>query len=878
MKWAVVFFILLIIVPLVHSLSLKDLISRYIFSAATQQMNVTSFSDFMIDKNNNGINDTLVFGLTTVNVNGNFIFVINLFDKDGTITNETNKTLNAGTNKINITFSSILLNQNQYNYSIKVYNSSHSLKYRKDNISTKVYISYEGGFSIIKIKDSKIGKTLQINATINSPINGTHTTALFLSYNNSVIFLKEEKQIKNSINNLLFNFGNETIKRTHFIGNFTISSLKVGIKTIKVNTTSSFYDFRNFAATSYIYNFTDKVIDADDNDKSDFLEINTGTEIMNEDNYTIAIALYDLFGNAIELKNTSSYLYAGKNAIPIDFNGSLIYSKKLNGPYAVKSIKLFENGTMIDDISDAHTTSNYNFNDFEKPAMPDLKAGISVSDGYHYGIDNITVNFTFKNTGKKHAFNVFAEIFDNKTFLQNSTFNIFNADSQIAYEFNFTNISDFEISAIADLQDFVEELNESNNAEKIVIKLNKKPVLATVINLTVNETGRILINLSALDPNGDGISYSINLSKFSNNSNIFEWNTTTMDSGEYFLKASASDGFLKDFSEFKISVLDTPEIDFDNDGINDSLDNLIGDESSVNTSTINLSIFLDDSRNLSRLFNESKKVKFRDGNSTIAEFDFDFSKFKLNFTNLKMNKQSNNSTGSLIVKGLELPSGLTKTLYVDRLDSAINGICIKEAEIGSITEISTNCGQNDEFKVECDGTSQNSYICAFNSTMNKYKIQGLRHSGILQIDYVQPQSSSSGSSASASSGDSGGGSDLTCISAWKCGEWSQCMNGIKNRKCTDESHCTFPNNKPAESKGCGENQKSSAAENSLNPTATSGNFENNLKELSNDFASITGKSIEKIPKNKSSSMVITVIGFLFLIVGYFVIIRYQKIN
>src|SRR3989344_6533884 len=244
-KGVVIFLVVLFLIPVAYSLSIKDLIARYSFSATSPQMNVTEFKDFMIDKNSNGINDTLVFELTTNNADDIFIFVINLLDKNGILTNETNVTLNAGINKLNIMLNTILLSQNQFNYSVKIYNSSFSLKYRKDNILTQEYTNYEKGFEILSIKDSKVDKMLKVNVTINSYINGTFETILFLAYNNSIISIKENKTITNSIQDLIFNFDNETIKRTHYIGNFNISSVKIGKKVIKINAVISFYDFRD---------------------------------------------------------------------------------------------------------------------------------------------------------------------------------------------------------------------------------------------------------------------------------------------------------------------------------------------------------------------------------------------------------------------------------------------------------------------------------------------------------------------------------------------------------------------------------------------------------------------------------------------------------
>ena len=108
MRVVVIFLILMVLTPLAYSMSLKDLVARYIFSASTTQMNVTGYADYMIDKDGNGINDTLVLELSTNNAAGNFIFVANLLDKNGILTNETNRTLNSGINKINITFSCII--------------------------------------------------------------------------------------------------------------------------------------------------------------------------------------------------------------------------------------------------------------------------------------------------------------------------------------------------------------------------------------------------------------------------------------------------------------------------------------------------------------------------------------------------------------------------------------------------------------------------------------------------------------------------------------------------------------------------------------------------------------------------------------------------
>ncbi|MBI2660242.1 hypothetical protein HYX07_03715 [Candidatus Woesearchaeota archaeon] len=830
MKRVVVFFVLVLSIPLVFSISIKDLISKYSFSAATQQTNVTNHTDFMIDKNNNSVNDTLVFELTTNNTAGTFIFVINLFDKNGVLTNETNRTLSTGLNNVTITFPSILLSQSQFNYSIKIYNASRRQKYRKDNILTQNYPNYEEGFRVLNFTDSRIGKTLSINLTVNSPENKSHVTTLFLKYNNSIIFSKGTKIFTSPTSHIGFNFGNETIKKTHFEGNFTISSIKIGFKTLKIDSAIKSYDFRDFAATSYIYNFTDNGVDINENGKYDFLQVNASLQVLREGNYTIASSLYDLFDNLIETKNISSYFDLGNIIFPIKINGSLIYGKKLNGPYILKIVELYENMTLVDKIADAYATGSYNYNDFDNDGLPDIAANISSSDAYRYGIGNLTINFTFENIGARPAFNVAADIFDNMTFAKSNKSNVLNANSKIVYQINFTNMSDFEITAIADLQNAIEEMNESNNAFKAVIKLNKKPVLAAISNITSNETDKIIVNLSASDSNGDNLSYSINLSKFSNNSNIFEWNTTVTDSGNYLLKAAASDGYLNDTLLFRLIILDAPEKDMDNDGIDDDADSVIGFESSVNASGINLSIMLNQSKNLSKLFRHNLNVMFMDGLFPLAEFDYNFSRHKLRLHNLTFRKQFGNSTGYLLSRGMNMHGNATKTLYVDKINA----------------------------------TDGNSYMCAYNSTIGKYKVQGLKHSGIVQIDYNKPSDSSSSSGSSSGGGGGGGGGGSICISNWQCDEWIRCIDGFRNRKCADENQCAFPTKKPIEIEQCTLEEPKSA--DIIKPLDYLSKSMNKVKQNIQKSA-ITGQAIKS--SEKSNLGIFIVFIEIILIVGLY---------
>lgn len=871
-------FSIFFLMPFAYSASIKEILPRYSFTAAASEVNITNHSDFMIDKNSNGVNDTLVFELAANSASGTYFFIISLFDKNAVLTNETNITLSGGKNRLNITFSSILLSQNRFNYSIKVYNSSYSLKYRKDGILTGDYTNYEEGFNVVGVKDSKINKTLTINLTLNSSLNGTFETALFLAYNKSIISIRENKPITGTLQDLIFTLDSEAIKRTHYAGTFNISLVKIGRKVLRTNFTTSFYDFRDFAESSYFFNFSGRGIDTDNNSAYDFLEINASAKIARNGTYTVKLALHDLFGSIVEIKNASFRLNSGKNILPVYINGSGIYGKKLNGPFVVKYAELFEGSALADRINDAYTTGNYNFNDFGNANLPDLRVNISVSGDHHYGVSSININFTFTNAGNRPAFNFFADIFDNATFSKAGKSGRLDANSQVKYQLNFSNFSDFEVSAIADSRDFVEELNESNNAEKIVIKLNRHPKLEPVGNMTLTETDKIAINLSANDPNGDNLSYLINFSGFSKKHNIFQWNTTTTDSGTYTLMAVATDGFLNDSRTFKITILDAPEKDIDNDGINDSVDSLIGNRNSVNTSTLNITLSLGGSNNLSRLVNEAARVKFMDSNLTIAEFDFNFSLYKLNLTSVTIDKQPANSTGFILIKGLKMHDGATKAAYIDRVNTTLNGICVKDEEISAIGEISSSCSLGNEHKIECDGTLQGSYACTYNSTLSKYRVQGLRHSGIIQIDYFKlPQESGESGLSSPGGGSSGSSATGDCVPDWVCSDWSQCINNFKNRKCFDAGNCNSTIKKPQELQQCESGEKMLAGIISpfghANKTTKRINQTAQTNKLANKFTDITGQVVMHPSNREFNYGIFLILIEVALIVGAYLALK-----
>ncbi|MHA1748674.1 MAG: tandem-95 repeat protein, partial [Promethearchaeota archaeon] len=82
--------------------------------------------------------------------------------------------------------------------------------------------------------------------------------------------------------------------------------------------------------------------------------------------------------------------------------------------------------------------------------------------------------------------------------------------------------------------------------------INDAPIIEPIDKITVYETEIVEIIVNATDPEGDEIFYSINDTRFSQNENIFSWQTGYDDYGNYFFTITASDGNLS--SEIKVEV------------------------------------------------------------------------------------------------------------------------------------------------------------------------------------------------------------------------------------------------------------------------------------------------------------------------------------
>ena len=183
------------------NMTIQDLINSYDYSYYDGTLNVTSQGDFMIDKDNDGMNETLIINISTdASAAGTYRFIVDIADADIILVNETSKTINSTDKSVNVTFSSELLPKSKFNYSIKIYNNNDNLIFRKSGIESQIYENWNAGTNITRLIDENMNNnSLRINLTVDSTQAITTNVTVIFSYNSSTISKTEEKVLGNGL-------------------------------------------------------------------------------------------------------------------------------------------------------------------------------------------------------------------------------------------------------------------------------------------------------------------------------------------------------------------------------------------------------------------------------------------------------------------------------------------------------------------------------------------------------------------------------------------------------------------------------------------------------------------------------------------------------
>ena len=326
-------------------------------------------------------------------------------------------------------------------------------------------------------------------------------------------------------------------------------------------------------------------------------------------------------------------------------------------------------------------------------------------------------------------------------------------------------------------------LSDSEDVVFTVLNANQAPTITSTSpaqSVTMKEDNATRFTLTASDPDGTALTTrwyknSVLMAGEMGTSFTFQGIFTDegTNAGAYAIKAEVTDGIATASYTWALTVTRTRDADkdtipdyrdncglvynpaqtdsdangigdacqgnIDGDDVADEEDFVAGSKENIETNVQNMELKISGSDDLNQVVTETQPVALTEtkydeatGQATtesVVEFEFNFaSSTTLDLGELKIEKQTSEDAGSIVIKGLDLTSqGKTKSAFIDKL-AGNDYVCIMDAEIASISELTSDCSGANEFSLKCDGVTREGYTCT--DTGTKYKIEGLVHSGV----------------------------------------------------------------------------------------------------------------------------------------------------
>jgi hypothetical protein len=491
------------------------------------------------------------------------------------------------------------------------------------------------------------------------------------------------------------------------------------------------------------------------------------------DSFDIYVKEYNLSNPFIDMDISENVTQVSSNFIEINFDKTTL----VGFHNVMLNINLSNGSTQV--INETYF-ENYKFNIYpiNNTILSDQELFVNVSFIYepiseHYPLDD-ELNFLFYS--KKL----------NQTFFRD-----------ISLDFNGSGIYNFSFLGL--VNDYWPELGFYSTSSFFV----DDTVGNNVFNFTVSEnqpeiTFISILNNSIINSSNRGVNTSIEFdseiykvtyknlntnrvySTFNNfNSNI--WNFSLISKyGENFIELIFENRYGINNTyilNYTLSLdLNGSISDFDGDGINDSLDTVVGGIRNIYTNINNFTLEINNSENISKVFNYEINVSFLRENKTLIKFKNNFATRNLDLTSLIVKDDKTENESKVLISGLDIGSD-TKTIFIELFGDIIkyNSLCIKDAEIDDFEDISSDCAGADETYVGSIPSTIGSYVVSYTDVTNKtVQVDGLSHSGVSQ----------------------------TCTEGWSYGDWSSCSGGVQTRSATDSNSCGSINTREVVSQSC----------------------------------------------------------------------------
>jgi len=251
---------------------------------------------------------------------------------------------------------------------------------------------------------------------------------------------------------------------------------------------------------------------------------------------------------------------------------------------------------------------------------------------------------------------------------------------------------------------------------------------------------------------------------------------------------------------------------------------IIGNVSNISTNVVGLSLYINGSSNIiNPHIRNTMKVELKNNGKSLLELNHNFSARELDLSKIKVKSNNTGNVSSVIISGLND----TKTIYIDLIGdrSRFNSICIKDAEINSLSEISSSCNGSSEFYVNSIPYNSNGYTANYIDTSNSsVVVTGLMHSGVVQ----------------------------QCTENWQCFSWTDCSNDMQNRNCTDTNNCGSVNTKPNIIQACSSDTSLSSGS-TTHTYNNAGSLNSSTSKNNTGVTNLSGQNIGSVGSSFSDS-------------------------
>ncbi|MCK4552603.1 hypothetical protein KAT80_00160 [Candidatus Pacearchaeota archaeon] len=240
-------------------------------------------------------------------------------------------------------------------------------------------------------------------------------------------------------------------------------------------------------------------------------------------------------------------------------------------------------------------------------------------------------------------------------------------------------------------------------------------------------------------------------------------------------------------------------IDIDNDGIEDDDDNLLYNETNVATSGLTQLNITVGGSSTGGSHNGNKRVLFYDQDDLMVNFTHNFGQSNV----LDLSKVEIQKSSTYLIVNFSGQLSNNKTLYLE--DNSFVNLCVKDAEINSVDEISSGCNGDNETDfttcLENSNVTINGITCTDEGS--RIRVENLQYSAIRGTTSSPTTPSSPGGSSSKKKSNATILLTPQCKPNYTCSSWSFCSDDFtQTRVCTDLNNCGNKSSKPKEIREC----------------------------------------------------------------------------